>query len=152
MALHCSCSHNRLDHVGGDLINDSRVLKCNVLNCTCSTYHSSKDNDTSYLYKSFAITLAFFAIGVGAFFGISGMVDLVLEPYSITIIEENPTFLVYENGTRVDDIIVDDPKDNLSEVIKMSVFIAFYIMYAIFIFMFIMPVYEANKRKAINSK
>lgn len=150
--LKCTCSHNRLEHVGGDLLADSHVLKCGVENCTCSKYHSHKDNDDSYLYKFISITLVFFAVGIGAFFIIGATFDVLLEPYTVEIIEKNPTHLVYENGTRVLDDSEINHKDNLSEQLKMTVFFGFYIMYAVLLFVFLMPVYETSKRKAINSK
>ena len=151
--LNCTCSHNRLEHIGGDFISDSKVLKCNIENCTCSKYHGDKNNDDSYIYKSLAITLAFFAIGVGVYFAIGAAFDVILDPYTISIVEENPTHLVYENGTRVIDNFPEiDLKVNLSDSLKMIVFFGFYVMYAIFAFIFILPVYDASKRKAIHSK
>ena len=155
--LNCSCSHNRLNHVGGDLISDRRVLKCETANCTCSKYNPSNDNDDSYIYKSVAITIIFFAVATGMFFGIGAGIDMYLGMYEIDDLNTEPeTFLTYANGTRVDTISGGDfdssPREQLSYYLKMIVFLALYISFAILGILFISPVFDADKRKAINSK
>ena len=153
MALFCSCGHNRLEHIWGDRLSDHSVHKCNVQNCTCGKYHGSENNDNSYLYKTFLRIAVFVAVGIGAYLIGAAMIDTSVSGYEISP-EKSPeqTFLVYENGTRVDSGGLEsiDWKEihtnSMKSVLGMVVFMMSYIISLIFLY----PSYEYDKRKAIN--
>ena len=152
MVLFCSCSHNRLEHVGGDFTADRKVLKCESSGCHCQKYHGAKDNSDSYIYKSLSIAFVIAFVGIGAFLTISLALDFLLADYTIEKIEPlEKTFLVYENGTRVSEDNMPEQPDAIlfiKTVIGLILFIMLYILGAIFID----PVFEKAKKDVINSK
>ena len=154
MALFCSCGHNRLEHLLGDRLSDNRVQMCQVQNCTCGKYHGRYDNDNGYVYKSLFRAVAFLAVGFAFFAFTSYAIDYLVSGYEIQPIKtEETTFLVYENGTRVNEppTKIDYKQqlgDNLKSMIAIADFFAMYVLGAIFLF----TSYDYDKRKIINSK
>lgn len=151
MALFCSCGHNRLEHVAGDRLSDSRVDRCEVKDCTCSKYHGAIKNDNGYLYKFAFRATGFFIVGIAAILIGVAFVDLAFSNYDVILQQTSePTFLVYENGTRVNnEIMPTDHKQQLADAIKaaysMIIFIAMYVLGAIFLG----NSYDYDKRRAI---
>lgn len=148
MALFCSCTHNRLEHVMGERLSDGHVGKCQHESCPCSAYHASKDNQDIYKLK-FILRLIIFGVVTGIVIGLVCVaIGAVLDNLEFTV--KNPTFLTYENGTRISDTPnnLSNPIEGLQTIVGMIVFFGFYIIGAIFIG----SAYDHEKRRAINEK
>ena len=152
--MFCSCGHNRLEHISGDFLSDNAVQKCQMPNCTCSKYHGRRDNDDSYLYKFLLRAAAFIAIGIGMGAILFFAVDSIVTAYDVSPLKNSPeTFLVYENGTRVDTNTPPvDYKLNLAEGIKMLVGMVLFVGMYLISALFLSSSYDYDKRKAIHSK